>query len=299
MVLVDLNNLGFRAQLGGQKLTAGDLETTGIYGFLRMLRVIRAEFGGRLICLHDGRSWRHEAFSDYKANRKSDPKLIEARDRWKASKPWVVRLLRLINVDQIASANMEADDLAARMRRVARAQGKEVTLVSGDADWVQLVGPGCQLFNPGQEKLIRESNFTEKTGLPHPKAIAEVKSLMGDASDCVPGVGGIGEKTATAILNTYGSVAGFTNAMMADPEARKKADKRALKLLDETDKQDAFERNMRLIWLDHPGVPAPVKPSIVKGTMDKAAFATFCEELAFHSILRELDSWLLPFQGDK
>jgi 5'-3' exonuclease len=295
MILVDLNHLGFRAQLGGQKLTAGEIETTGIYGFMRMLRVIRREFAGRIVCLHDGHSWRYEHFSGYKANRKSDPKLLEAKDRWKASKPWVVRLLRLMNVDQVAVANMEADDLAARIRRQLRLQGRDVVLVTGDQDWLQLVGPGAILFDAMKERIVTEVNFQTVTGLPHPKAIAEMKALMGDSSDCIPGVGGIGEKTATALLNAYGSVTGFTNAMMADPAARKVADKRALKLLDDADRQAAYERNLRLIWLDHPDIPVPAKPNVIKGRLDKGAFAEIAGELAFHSILKELDTWLAPF----
>jgi len=299
MILVDLNHLGFRAQLGGTKLTSGDLETTGIFGFLRMLRVIRGEFAGRIVCLHDGRSWRYGQFDGYKANRKSDPKLLEAKDRWKASKPWVAKLLRLINVDQMAAANLEADDLAARLRRSYVKQGREVVLVTGDQDWLQLVGPGVSVLDALKERRITEANFTRMTGLPHPKAIAECKSLMGDTSDCIPGVGGIGEKTATAMLNEYGSVINFTNAMMADPDARKKADRRAIKLLDDNDRQLGFERNMKLIWLDHPDAPAAVKPSVVKGSMNKAAFEAICQELSFHSILRNLEVWLAPFGKDK
>jgi len=95
-------------------------------------------------------------------------------------------------------------------------------------------------------------------------------------------------------------VTNFTNAMLADPKARLVADRRAIKLLDDEGRQEIYKRNMRLIWLDHPAVPKAVKPSLLKGRLDKDAFADICGELAFHSLLKDLDTWLRPFaQGDK
>ncbi len=298
VILVDLNHLGFRAQLGGSRLSSGDLETTGIYGFVRMLRVLRGEFRGRIICLHDGKSWRHGAFDGYKAKRRSDPKMAEAKERWVASRPYVSKALRCLNVDQMIASNLEADDLAARLRKRFTAAGREVVLVTSDRDWLQLLAPGVSLLDKLNDRLFLFDRFQEQVGLPTPKALAECKALMGDSSDNIPGVGAIGEKTAHAILNTYGSVNGFTNAMLGDPEARKTADKRALKLLDDHEKQDIFARNMRLIWLDHPDSPAAVKPNLVKGSFEPDKFRHLCEELAFHSILKDFDLWVKPFEKE-
>lgn len=198
------------------------------------------------------------------------------------------------------AGNLEADDLAARLRRFHVARGREVMLVTSDADWLQLVGPGVTMLqlrrHTGDQVRVTDRNFAEHVGLPHPKALAEAKALMGDTSDSIPGVGGIGEKTAYGLLNIYGSVTGFTNAMMSDPESRKIADKRALKLLDDEERMIAFQRNMRLIWLDHPEAPPSERPNHVKGRFDADAFARMAEECAFTSILRDFDRWIAPFK---
>lgn len=295
VILVDLNNIGFAAQLGAKtRLMSGDMETTGIYGTLRSLKVVREMFNGQMICLHDGRSWRYEAFEGYKANRKTDPKVVEAAERWKASKPWVAKMLRLLPIGQIVARNMEADDLAARMRRLYARQGREVLLVSGDKDWLQLIQPGVMVYDHKRERRVTHLNFEEMVGLPTPRSLVEAKSMMGDQSDCIPGMGGVGEGTAFKVLNEFGSIDGFVNEMLADPDRRKQQDRFSLRLLDPT-KREVFDRNLRLIDLDHPDVPAPIGTSVVKGEFRREDFTDLCGELAFHSILRDLDKWIAPF----
>ena len=294
VILIDGNSLGFAAQQGKSRLSAGEIETTAVFGVLRSLRLIREQFAGQPIVLWDGRSWRHQAFEGYKAGREARPEMVTQREAWKAQRPLLGRILPTLGVHQAIASNLEADDLAARLRRHYRDRGQEVVLVSGDKDWLQLLEPGMVAWDHVRERLTTPDTFPALTGLPSPYAMAEFKALQGDRSDSIPGVGGIGEKTATALLSQFGSVTGFVNAMMADPKAREAADKRAL-LLMEPDRADAFERNMALIWLDHPRAPRPEGLKLVKGSFDAAAFRAHCEELAFFSVLRDFDLWTRLF----
>jgi 5'-3' exonuclease len=294
IILLDGNNLGFAAQQNKARLSVGEIETTAIYGVLRSLRLIREQFSGQPIMLWDGRSWRHQAFEGYKAGREARPEMVEQRDAWKAQRSLLGRILPSLGIHQAIATNLEADDLAARLRRHYRDRGHEIVLVSGDKDWWQLLETGVVVWDHVRDRLVTPQTFSEVTGLPTPYALAEFKALQGDRSDSIPGVGGIGEKTALALLNAYGSVATFSNVMMGDPKARENADKRALLLMDPT-RSEGFDRNMELIWLDHPKAPRPEGLKLIKGSFDAEAFRAHCEEFAFFSVLRDFDLWTRLF----
>lgn len=288
IILVDVNGVGYAIQAAQMKarLSSGPIETTAVYGILRQLMMIREQFRGQLMVLWDGRSWRYQAYPDYKGNRSSDPKLVAIGDAWRPQRKLVGRLLPLIGVHQALASNLEADDLAARLRRSYRDRGHEVVLITGDKDWLQLLEPGVIAYDPVRTRLTTPDNFSEATGLPTPYALAEFKALQGDPSDNIKGVGGVGAKTAQMILNRFGTVAGFVNAMMGDPAERETMDWRALSLMD-PERQDAFTRNMALIHLDHALAPKPEGLKIIKGQFDEAALRAFLEEHAFHSTLRD------------
>lgn len=296
VILVDVNGLGYATQAAQMKarLSSGPIETTAVYGVLRQLQAIREQFRGQLMVLWDGRSWRYQAYPDYKGNRGNDPKLVAIGDAWRPQRKLVGRLLPLIGVHQALASNLEADDLAARLRRSYRDRGHEVVLVTGDKDWLQLLEPGVIAYDPVRTRLTTPDNFADVTGLPTPYSMAEFKALQGDVSDNIKGVGGVGAKTAQTILNRFGTVAGFVNAMMGDPGERETMDWRALSLMD-PERQDAFRRNMALIHLDHPGIPKPEGLKIIKGAVDQEGLQAFLEEHAFHSVLRDFDKCVQVF----
>jgi 5'-3' exonuclease len=289
-ILLDLSHLGHAAAANKHRLSAGSVDTTAIYGVVQCLHRVASQFNGQITALLDGRSWRHVELADYKAGRAQSPDGIALKERWKASKPWVSKILPTLGINQIFSKNLEADDLAARMRRRFIDRGDEVLLISGDKDWLQLIEAGCWVYNTITEKRINAANFTEATGLPQPRSIAERKALIGKAQE-MDGVGGIGEKTAQEIFAQFGSVDGMLNSIIVEGT---KVDGRATKLLDEA-VQQRFRQNMRLAWLDHPGLPPAAGTIMVPGQFDKARFRDLCGELAFHSLLQAGDSWLEPF----
>jgi DNA polymerase I len=285
VMLIDVNGLGFAAQNTKTRLYSGEVETTAVFGVLRSIIKLRSNFAGDPIVLWDGRSWRYDVHPTYKGNREKNPEIVAVREAWRAQRPATGRMLNTIGVRQVLASNMEADDLAARLRRRLVDAGKDVTLVTGDKDWLQLLEENVHAWDPIRERLIGLHNFKETTGLPAPSCLAPFKALTGD-SDNIKGVGGIGPKTAMAIFEQYGSVSGFISAMMGDLDLRKLADARALKLMD-SDRQDAFKYNMRLIMLDHPQVPEMEGFKSVGAEFNEEAFRELCEEYAFTSILRD------------
>lgn len=296
LILVDINGLGFSAQ-SGKRLFAGSVETTAVHRVLWSLKIIRGLFAGRIIALWDGRSWRHEHLSTYKNNRESNPKAVEMRQAWRNQRPLVQKMLPNLNVAQMTVGNWEADDLAGYLTARAIRMNQEVLLVSADRDWLQLLEPGVMMWDHSKSSLITEGCFSEIMDLPSPKALVEFKALAGDSSDRIPGVGGIGEKTARALLNRYGSVKAFIDAMQDESE-RKTADRRALKLL-ERDTLTRLSNNINLIQLNSPICPKPVDIHLVPGRFDLDALRLQCEELAFHKLISELPHWAVSFSLDR
>ena len=189
---------------------------------------------------------------------------------------------------------MEADDLAATLSSHYASQERDVVLVSGDADWQQLVGPRIVFFDPIRDKFITRDNFKDVVGLPSPYSLAQFKALTGDSDD-IPGVGGIGAVTAKTILNGFGTVEEFVNVCLTDRDEYERADRRARLIVDDEERRFTFQSNMKLIWLHTPDRPKMQNVAHVKPNFNVGEFATFCGELAFTSILRDLPNWLEPF----
>jgi DNA polymerase-1 len=303
VILVDGNNIGMSSQgavmpVKGQhrRLFAGDVETTAIFGTLRTLRTIRQDFAGRLIVLWDGRSWRYDAYPQYKATRTTSSEHMGAiRDAWKSQKPLLAKFLRSIGVEQVAASNMEADDLAARMRRLYNQAGREVVLVSGDSDWLQLVNERTSIYNPTEKKRVTLHNFAEQTKYPAPKIVVDVKALKGDTGDNISGVGGVGEKTVANIIAQFGSVNGLLNGTLGDPALCATLDKRILAFLEDTEKQARYRANLKIIDLDHPEAPKIERHHHVKAKLDEEAFQALCDECAFTTMTRD-PTWLATFR---
>ncbi|MBB5088392.1 5'-3' exonuclease [Roseospira marina] len=306
-VLIDGNSIGFAAQTS-HKLSAGGSDTTAIFGVIRSVRQFAAQYGAtrRLIVLWDGKGWRHTVYPEYKAHR-SKPAVTAhekaqraARDSYKAQKKDIMRGLSLMGVDQVIAANMEADDLAAILTDRYRKQGKRILLISGDKDWLQLVGNKVAWFDPIRGKIITAGTFNEHTGLVNTRQFVEEKCLIGEPGDLGPGsgVGGIGAKKARDLLERFGSVGGFLNAWMDGSLKDEKLPKAFRDFADETlPGQSIFERNKTLVDLRTSARPSIVGLRVIKGAPDRDAFTEFCGAFAFQSILKDLDGFLEPFEN--
>ena len=215
LFLVDGYALIYRAffALIARPLTTSHGENTsaawGVVNFLnRLLTEHKPEYLG---WVHDsGLSFRHEAYPDYKATRE---KLTdELQSDFDRGMERICQLLDAYKVPIIAVPGYEADDVIGTLARKAAASEVHVVVVSGDKDFQQLVRPGIWLLNPGrggaagvEEQWVGVENGSERLGIP-PSLVTDYLALVGDTSDNVPGVRGIGDKTAQELVNAYGDL---------------------------------------------------------------------------------------------
>lgn len=173
-----------------------------ILGFARMLlkllREQKPDFVG--VCFDaPGKTFRHEIFTDYKATRKETD--LELKSQFPLSR----ELVDAMGLEKFELPGYEADDLIATAALRAAAQNMEVIIVSGDKDILQLVSPQIKVFNESKKILFDAEEVIRKWGV-RPEKIVELFTLIGDSADNVPGVPGIGEKTASKLLQQYGSL---------------------------------------------------------------------------------------------
>jgi DNA polymerase-1 len=173
-----------------------------IYGFLRMLLKIMRQYkpDAMAVCFdHSAPTFRHESFAEYKATRKeTDSALI-------AQFPIAREATAALGLAQFELAGYEADDLIAHLARRARDRDWEVVVVSGDKDILQLVADGIKVLNEPKDVIFDAAKVVEKWGV-SPTQLPDILALMGDTSDNIPGVPGIGEKTAVKLIQEHGSL---------------------------------------------------------------------------------------------
>ncbi|KWX78152.1 DNA polymerase I [Paenibacillus riograndensis] len=209
LILIDGNNIIYRAFFAMPPLTntAGQ-QTNAVYGFTTMLlRLIEEHKPTHMIVAFDAGkiTFRHEGYEDYKGGRqKTPPELSEQF-------PMLKELLRNLGVPQFEIDGYEADDIIGSISREADEAGRQVMIVSGDKDMLQLASEHTTvaLVRKGvtEVEMYGPRQIREKYDLT-PQQIIDLKGLMGDASDNIPGVPGVGEKTALKLLQQFGSVEG-------------------------------------------------------------------------------------------
>jgi DNA polymerase-1 len=207
VLLIDGNSIVNRAFYAMPPLTnSTGLHTNAVFGFTTMLlKVIEEEKPTHLLVAFDAgkATFRHEGYSEYKGGRqKTPPELSEQF-------PLLKDLLRSFSIKQFELSGYEADDIIGTWTRLAEEQGQEAIVVSGDKDMLQLASDRVTvlLTRKGVSEVDRftPEAIGEKYGLA-PQQIIDLKGLMGDASDNIPGIAGVGEKTALKLLAEYGTV---------------------------------------------------------------------------------------------
>jgi DNA polymerase-1 len=178
------------------------LQTNAIYGFTTMLlKIIREHRPDGLAVAFDerGPTLRHEEFKDYKAQRPPMP------DDMKAQIPYIHRVVEALAIPGLRQAGYEADDLIGTMARKAEQAGYDVVIVTGDKDMFQLLTPHVRIYDPVKDKWFGEAECRERFGV-EPSRVVEIMGLMGDTTDNIPGVKGIGEKTAVKLIAQFGTI---------------------------------------------------------------------------------------------
>jgi DNA polymerase I len=218
LFLVDGSNNVYRAYFAIRNLTnSAGLATNAVYGFTQTLKKLLKDFAPDCIAVAfdiSGAKTRHEAFADYKKDRRPMPDDL--------AMPLVNEVLEGFGIPVIGVQDWEADDLLGTLACVARDRGYDVVLATSDKDFFQLVGDGVKLFHTGREVLYDANGVTEVFGLP-PEKVVDVMAIWGDAIDNIPGVPGIGEKGAKALITEFGSLEGvYENLGKLKPAQRKK-----------------------------------------------------------------------------
>ena len=178
------------------------LQTNAVYGFTPMLlKIIREHKPEGLAVAFDekGPTLRHEEFKEYKAQRPPMP------DGMKAQIPYIHRVVEALAIPGLRQAGYEADDLIGTLAKKAEQAGYDVVIVTGDKDMFQLLTPHVRIYDPVKDKWFGEAECIERFGV-EPGRVVEIMGLMGDATDNIPGVKGIGEKTAMKLIAQFGTI---------------------------------------------------------------------------------------------
>jgi DNA polymerase-1 len=207
LFLIDGNSLAYRAffALPESIGTSDGRPTNAIFGLASMLVKIIDEHHpqGVIVAWDAGWSGREKTYDLYKAQRKPRPDLL--REQW----PHLMPLVEAFGYTNVKVEGFEADDVIASLARQAREEGIEVMVVTGDRDAYQLVGDGIRVMSTSrgitETKIYDTAAVEERYGVP-PALITDLMGLRGDTSDNIPGVPGIGEKTATQLLQKFGTL---------------------------------------------------------------------------------------------
>jgi DNA polymerase-1 len=251
--------------------------TSAVFGFTRsLLKILDEQKPTYLAVVFDRPepTFRHRDFAEYKIQRAPMPPEMAAQ------LPRIKEVVEALRVAIVEVPGFEADDVIATLARRAAEQGFSVTIVSGDKDLAQLVNERIRLYNPrkgGEEsEILDASAVREKLGVP-PEKIPDLLALAGDSVDNIPGVKGIGPKTAEKLLQQFGSLeAIYENLEAVQPE-------RIRALLREQEAEARLSKRLATVATD---VPIELKLEDVRvGDPDRARLVELFRELEFHSLL--------------
>ena len=282
LLLIDGSSLAYRAYfaLQSQNLTAPDGFPTGaVYGFVFMLvNLLEKQAPDMAAVAFDlrGPTFRHETYQQYKAGRAGIP------DALVAQLEVIKDLIPAFGLRVLELPRFEADDIIGTLARRAEAAGMSVIIVTGDRDALQLISDHCQvlLTRRGISEMVMYDGDTLQAELGlRPEQIVELKALMGDASDNIPGVKGVGEKTALELLRTYGTVDGVYQHLPGLAP-------RVARLLETQHEQALQSRELARIDTE-----APVDVELAelrRGELDRARLSRVFERLGFKTLRARL-----------
>ncbi|GBD31991.1 DNA polymerase I [bacterium HR33] len=277
----------FYAMIGRPLRTSKGENTSAVYAVTQFLLRLLERFRPRYIAwIHDaGSSYREDYFPDYKATReKLEPELQADFDR---SVERIQELLKAFRIPLIEVQGYEADDVMGTLASKASERGIPVVLVSGDKDLCQLVSDRVSILNPGrggpaavEEQWIDRTNASERLGVP-PERVVDYLALVGDASDNIPGVKGIGDKTARELISRFGDL----DAILEN--APRLEGKRAREALLAGAEAARLSRELATIRRD---VPVELDLNALRlGEPDWEAVRRLFTELEFRELLQKLD----------
>lgn len=284
LLLIDGNSILNRAFYGLPEMTNSQgLHTNAVLGFLNiMFKFLEEEHPTHLAVAFDLKAptFRHKMFADYKGTRKGMP------DELAEQVPVIKEVLKAMDIPMMMQEGYEADDLLGTMSVIGESQGYEVKIISGDRDLLQLATDKVQIRIPKTKMsgtIVEDyyaADVMEKYQVT-PKEFIDVKALMGDASDNIPGIPGIGEKTATKLIKEFHSI---ENAYEHIEEVKPN---RAKNNLQEYYEQGVMSKELAAIKLDCP-VEIKLEDAKIQNIYTQEAYQLL-KKLEFKSILKRFD----------
>jgi DNA polymerase-1 len=273
--IIDGNSYIYRAFYAIRGLsTSSGMPTNAVFGFANMLlKVIKDKAPALLAIVFDpkGPTRRHGEYREYKAHRPPMPRDLIPQI------PYIHKLVAAFRIPVFVIEGQEADDVIATLARSAESRGMDITIVTGDKDLLQLVGPRIKVYDTLKDKFYGTSNVEERFSVP-PDRVVEIMGLMGDSSDNIPGVPGIGEKTAQTLIKQYGTI---DNLLTHAHEISKPKLKQSL--IEYAD----LARLSRELAILHADVPIEINYDDLKLTSpDGPALLALLKELEFTALLK-------------
>lgn len=275
--IIDGNSYIYRAFYAVKRLTTSSgMPTNAVFGFVNMLRKVVNDHAPDLLAVAfdpKGPTRRHGEYREYKAHRPPMPRDLVPQI------PYIHRLVQAFRIPVFVQEGQEADDVIATLARLGAEAGLEIVLVTGDKDILQLAGPGVSIYDSLKDRTFGPKEVEERFGVP-PDRVVEIMGLMGDASDNIPGVPGIGEKTAQALIKEYGTIETLLSRVqeITRPKLRQS-------LIENAD----LARLSRELAVLHSNVPLDFDlPALERKEADGPALLTLFQELEFSSLLRDV-----------
>ncbi|MBE2235848.1 MAG: DNA polymerase I [Anaerolinea sp.] len=282
LLLIDGHSLAFRAYhaLPATMATRSGEPTNATFGFFSMLlNTLREQQPDYVAVAFDvGKTFRHQEYADYKGTRERMP------DDLRLQVTRIQEIVQALNIPIFTREGYEADDVLGTLARQAEAQGVATTIVTGDRDIVQVVTDHTSVLTSGRKFsdtiIYTPATVQERWGLA-PRQLIDLKALLGDTSDNVPGVKGVGEKGATDLIQTYGSVDGVYQHLEQITAKRTRA---AL----EAGRESAYlSKHLVTIVTDVPGVALDLAACRVQD-YDQEKVSELFRELEFRTLLDRL-----------
>ena len=207
LLLLDAYALIFRAfyaMIRSPRVTSTGIDTSAVFGFVNTLQdLLKREQPTHIAVCFDppgGKTFRHENYEPYKANREKTPEGILV------AVPYIKRILQAYRIPIFEIEGYEADDVIGTLSHLAEQQGFFTYMVTGDKDFGQLVTPNIKIFNPGKNEIMGVEEVNAKYGIQSPLQLIDILGLMGDTADNIPGCPGVGPKTAEKLIQQFGSI---------------------------------------------------------------------------------------------
>ena len=278
--LIDGSGYIFRAFYALPNMTSPDgIPVNAVYGFvtmfMRLLKNIPCDY---CVVLFDAKrqNFRNEYLPEYKANRAETPELLIPQF------DLIHEAVEVMNLPYVLQEGFEADDLIATYAKQATDMGMETVIVSGDKDLMQLISSQISYYDGMKDKYFADKDVVEKFGVT-PDKVVQVQALAGDKIDNIPGVPGIGMKTAAELINSYGSIEGIYQNLPTIKQNKRR------QLLEEN--RQSAEISLKLVTLKN---DVPVEHTIEEfkcHAPNPETLLKFIDRLGFKSIRPKMEKW--------